>query len=38
LTSELNTHFGDEVQVGLWCGKLSKSDYEFHFEDFTIKQ
>ncbi|MAQ91415.1 MAG: hypothetical protein CMM03_16280 [Rhodopirellula sp.] len=38
LTSELNTHFNDEVQVGLWCGKLSKSDFEFHFEDFTIKQ
>ncbi len=38
MTSELKTHFVDEVQVGLWCGKLSKSDYEFHFEDFTIKQ
>jgi len=38
LTSELNTHFVDDVQVGLWCGKLSKSDYDFHFEDFTIKQ
>ncbi|MDB4863532.1 hypothetical protein OAI33_09605 [Pirellulaceae bacterium] len=38
LTSEMNTHFVDEVRVGLWCGKLSKSDYEFHFEDFTIKQ
>ena len=38
LTSEMNTHFDEEVQVGLWCGKLSKSDFEFHFEDFTIKQ
>ena len=38
LTSEMNTHFDEEVQVGLWCGKLSKSDFEFHFEDFNIKQ
>ena len=37
-SSEMNTHFTDEVQVGIWCGKLSVSDYEFHFEDFTIKQ
>ena len=38
MTSELKTHFLNEVQVGLWCGKLSKSDFEFHFEDFTLKQ
>ena len=38
LSSEMNTHFADEVQVGIWCGRLSVSDYDFHFEDFTIKQ
>ena len=30
--------FKENVNVGIWCGKLSAADYEFHFEDFTIKQ
>ena len=38
LISDMNTHFTDEVQVGIWCGKSSGSDYDFNFEDFTIKQ
>tara|TARA_Y100001960_G_C14772175_1_gene880750 strand:+ start:1137 stop:4268 length:3132 start_codon:yes stop_codon:yes gene_type:complete len=38
LVSDMNTHFADEVQVGIWCGKLCSSDYEFQFEDFTIEQ
>ena len=37
-TSKKRVWFKENVNVGIWCGKLSNSDYEFHFEDFTIKQ
>jgi len=38
LTSKMKVYFGDEVQVGIWCGKLAKSDYVFRFDDFQIEQ
>ena len=37
VTSEMRVRFGEEVQVGLWCGKLSKSDYLFTFEGFKLE-
>ena len=37
-TSQKRVWFKENVNVGIYCGKLSSSDYEFHFEDFTIKQ
>ena len=30
--------FDDDVEIGVWCGKLAQQEYVFHFEDFTIKQ
>ena len=36
--SKKRVWFKENVNVGIWCGKLSAADYEFHFEDFTIKQ
>jgi hypothetical protein len=38
LTSKMKVYFADEVQVGIWCGKLAKSDYVFRFDDFQIEQ
>jgi hypothetical protein len=37
VTSEMRVRFGDEVQVGLWCGKLAKSGYLFTFEGFKLE-
>ena len=34
VTLEMRVRFGEEVQVGLWSGQLSKSDYLFTFERF----
>ena len=30
--------FDDDVEIGVWCGKIAQQEYVFHFEDFTIKQ
>jgi hypothetical protein len=38
LTSKMKVYFADEVKVGIWCGKLAKSDYVFRFDDFQIEQ
>jgi len=33
----MRVRFGNEGQVGPWCGKLSKSDYLFTFEGFELE-
>jgi hypothetical protein len=37
VTSEIRVRFGNEVQVGVWCGKLAMSDYLFTFEGFKLE-
>jgi hypothetical protein len=35
-TSRRRVRFGDEVRVGVWCGKLAMTEYGFTFEDFQV--
>jgi hypothetical protein len=36
VTAKMRVHFGNEVQVGVWCKRIASSPYVFTFEDFQL--